>query len=195
MSPASEVLGVLKPVGGGDPIPLSKAELVVGRRAGCDVRLDFENISGKHCVLRIINGVWMIRDLGSTNGTTVNGSLISSEQSIMPDEEIGIAGHLYTIDYQAAGPEAFLSSHKDLDEDVVQERARHSLMDLAGLDTDAAKPKRPKRAPTVIERASADEAEFDDVVPQHFKQPPKPKKQPSDDDFFKIIEDDVKKQD
>ena len=44
-------------------------------------------------------------------------------------------------------------------------------MDLAGLDTDdtKVKPKRPKRAPTVIERLSADEAEFDDVVPDHFK--------------------------
>jgi hypothetical protein len=66
-------------------------------------------------------------------------------------------------------------------------------MDLAGLDTDGTQPKRPKRAPTVIERLSADEAEFDDVVPQHFKTPPKPKKQPTDDDFFKSIEDDVKK--
>jgi hypothetical protein len=87
-----------------------------------------------------------------------------------------------------------LNAHKDLDEEVVQERQRHSLMDLAGLDTDDAKaPKRAARAPNVIERLSADEAEFDDVVPQHFKAAPKPKKQPTDDDFLKIIEDDVKK--
>jgi hypothetical protein len=102
---------------------------------------------------------------------------------------------MFTIDYDPAGPEAFLSSHKELDEEVVQERAKHSLMDLAGLDTDEtrAKPKRPKRAPTNIERLSADEAEFDDTVPDHFKAPPKPaKKPPSDDDFFKLIEEDVK---
>jgi predicted component of type VI protein secretion system len=193
MHPLGELLGILNPVGGGDPIPLKKAEIVVGRRAGCDIRLDFENVSGKHCALRLINGVWMVRDLGSTNGTSVNGTLLSSEQSVMPEEEIGIAGHLYTIDYEPAGPEAFLSSHKDLDEEVVEERAHHSLMDLAGLDTDAAKPKRAKRAPTVIERLSVDEAEFDDAVPEHFKQAAKPKKQPTDDDFFKIIEDDVQK--
>jgi pSer/pThr/pTyr-binding forkhead associated (FHA) protein len=193
MRPQSDVLGVMHPVGGGDPIPLLKPEILIGRRPGCDIRLDFENISGKHCKLRFLNGLWMIRDLGSTNGTTVNGSLLASEQSIMPDEELGIAGHLFTIDYDPAGPEAFLSSHKDLDEDVVVERERHSLMDLAGLDTDQTQAKRPKRAPTVIERLSADEAEFDDAVPQHFKAPPKPKQQPKDDDFFKIIEDDVKK--
>jgi pSer/pThr/pTyr-binding forkhead associated (FHA) protein len=193
MGTNSDVLGVMYPVGGGDPIPLIKNEIVVGRRPGTDIRLDFENISGKHCKLRFLNGIWMVRDLGSTNGTTVNGSLLASEQSIMPDEELGIAGHLFTIDYEPAGPEAFLSSHKDLDEEVVLERKRHSLMDLAGLDTDQTQTKRPKRAPTVIERLSADEAEFDDVVPQHFKTAPKPKKQPTDDDFFKLIEDDVKK--
>jgi pSer/pThr/pTyr-binding forkhead associated (FHA) protein len=194
MRPTEDVLGVMHPVGGGDPIPLTKPEILVGRRPGCDIRLDFENISGKHCKLRFLNGIWMVKDLGSTNGTTVNGSLLSSEQSLMPDEELGIAGHLYTIDYDPAGPEAFLTSHKDLDEEVVVERQRHSLMDLAGLDTDQTKPARPKRAPTVIERLSADEAEFDDSVPQHFKAAPKPKKQPTDDDFFKIIEEDVKKE-
>jgi predicted component of type VI protein secretion system len=193
MRPLNEILGVLHPVGGGDPIPLTKPEMVIGRRAGCDIRLDFENISGKHCTLRFLNGIWMLRDLGSTNGTTVNGSLLASEQSVMPDEELGIAGHMYTIEYDPAGPEAFLNSHKELDEEVVQERARHSLMDLAGLDTDDAKTKRAKRAPTVIERLSVDEAEFDDAVPDHFKAPPKPRKPPTDDDFFKVIEDDVKK--
>ena len=192
----SEVLGILHPVGGGDPIPLIKNELTVGRRPSCDIRLDFENISGKHCVLRLINGVWSVRDLGSTNGTTVNGSRIATEQSVMPDEELGIAGHLFTIAYDPAGPEAFLGSHKELDDEIVQTRARHSLLDLAGMDTDNtnAKPKRPKRTPTTIERLSADDAEFDDAVPQHFKAPPKPaKKPPSDDDFLKLIEEDVKK--
>ncbi len=195
MRPRSEVMGILQPVGGGDPIPLNKSELVVGRRPSCDIRLDFENVSGKHCVLRMINGVWNVRDLGSTNGTTVNGARIATEQSVMPDEQFGIAGHMFTIAYDPAGPEAFLHSHKELDTEVVQERAKTSLMDLAGLDTDDArlKPKRPKRAPAAIERLSADEAEFDDAVPEHFQGPAAPaKKPPTDDDFFKLIEEDVK---
>ncbi len=124
MRPRSEILGILQPVGGGDPIPLHKSEMVVGRRPTCDIQLDFENISGKHCMLRLLNGVWNVRDLGSTNGTTVNGSRIATEQSIMPDEEFGVAGHLFTIEYDPAGPEAFLSSRKDMDEEVVQERAK-----------------------------------------------------------------------
>jgi pSer/pThr/pTyr-binding forkhead associated (FHA) protein len=195
MSSRSSVFGILQPVGGGDPIPLIKKDIIIGRRPSCDISLDYENISGKHCALRLTNGVWSIRDLGSTNGTTVNGARLTSEQSVMPEEELGIAGHLFTIDYEPAGPEAFLNSHKQIDEEVVVERERHSLMDLAGLDTDKVKFNRPKKAPKTIERLSADEADFDDTVPAHFKKPIKAKPQGNDDSFFDIIEDEVKKPD
>jgi len=198
MPPENEKLGTLIPVGGGDPIPLLKSEIVVGRRGSCDIRLDFENVSGKHCTFRLINGVWHVRDMGSTNGTTVNGSRLSSQHVIMPEDEVGIADHLYTIDYIPSAPDALFATHKVLDHEVQEERKRHSLMELAGLDTDEDRPKRvsrPKSAPELIERISADEGEFDDAVPEHFKAPPKPmpKKQDEDDDFLKLIEDEVKK--
>jgi pSer/pThr/pTyr-binding forkhead associated (FHA) protein len=200
MPPLPDLLGTLLPVGGGDSIPLLKPELTLGRRAGCDIRLDFENVSGKHCVLTLINGVWHVRDLGSTNGTSVNGSRLSSQHAIMPEDELGVADHLFTIDYLPAGPEAFIATHQVLDEDVQDERKRHSLMELAGLDTDEDRPKRiarPKSAPTLIERLTAEQGEFDDAVPEHFKAAPKPKpkKKDDDDDFLKLIEDEVKKPD
>ena len=56
-------LGVMRPLGGGDEIPLKKEELVLGRRPTCDIRLDFENISGKHCLLKFVGGTWHVRDL------------------------------------------------------------------------------------------------------------------------------------
>src|SRR6516164_6897016 len=158
MPPQEEVLGTLVPVGGGDPIPLLKPEITAGRRAGCDIRLDFENVSGKHCVFRLINGVWHVRDLGSTNGTSVNGTRLSSQHAIMPDDEVEIADHLFTLDYVPSGPDAFITKHKVLDDEEIQEeRKQHSLMELAGLDTDEDKPKRvarPKSAPALIERLS-----------------------------------------
>ena len=46
MASQTNTLGIMKPVGGGDPVNLRKAELTVGRRASCDVCLDFENVSG-----------------------------------------------------------------------------------------------------------------------------------------------------
>jgi predicted component of type VI protein secretion system len=198
MVPPHETLGVLVPIGGGDPIPLKKVELLIGRRAICDIQLDYENVSGKHCVLRMNNGVWSIRDLGSTNGTTVNGSRIGSEHTLMPDDEVGIAGHFYNLNYEPSGPEAFMGTRQVFDNDVVEDRPRHSLMELAGLDTDGNKPKRaarPARAPEEIERLSADEAEFEDSVPDHFEAKPKPKAESKDVDFFKLIEDEIVKSD
>jgi len=196
MPPQPTDLGVMMPLGGGDPIPLRKAEVIVGRRASCDVCLDFTNVSGKHCELRLIHGVWHVRDLGSTNGTTINGAAIPSDHVLMPDDELGIAGHLFHLDYEPSGPEAMHRTKEVIDEDVLESRKKTSLMELAGLDTDEDKPKakrRATRAPEIIERLSADEAEFEDTVPEHVKAAPKPKVESSDDDFFKLIEDSVEK--
>ena len=160
--------------------------------------LDFTNVSGKHCTLRFHNQVWHVKDLGSTNGTTVNGAPLSSEHTIMPDDEVGVAGHLFTIDYTPGAPETILSQAHVLDNDVVESRKKHSLMELAGLDTDEDRPKKRQRqtkAPALIERISAEEGEFDDALPENFKAP-KPVAKPvaeSDDDFLKLIEDDVTK--
>ena len=188
------VLGILNPRGGGDPIPLHKPEILVGRRPSCDICLDFHNISGKHCKLSFLNSVWHIRDLGSTNGTTLNGARLVSEHSLMPDDELGIAGHLFTLEYDPGGPESVLEQHRVMDEEVVEARKRHSLMELAGLDTDEDKPRqrRPTRAPATIERLSADEAEFDDTLPEHIKKEAPKSAKVNDDDFLKLIEDDVK---
>ena len=89
--PMAETLGIMKPVGGGDPVPLRKIELFVGRRPSCDICLDFENVSGKHCIFRLINGVWHVRDMGSTNGTTVNGARVK-ERRLADGDEIAVGG-------------------------------------------------------------------------------------------------------
>jgi pSer/pThr/pTyr-binding forkhead associated (FHA) protein len=197
MIPSDKVLGIMKPLGGGDPIPLLKESLTLGRRPSCDICLDFENVSGKHCELRLINGVWHVRDLGSTNGTTVNGSKISTDQSIMPDVEVGIADHIFMIDYEPSGPASISKNNAMLaeDEDITSQRKRTSLMELAGLDTDdkPIKTRRPARAPQQIERLSADEADFEDTLPEHFKAAPTPPPPPADDgDFLSLFEDDKK---
>ena len=194
LPPSDKPLGILRPLGGGDPAPLAKEEVVVGRRPTCDICLDFDNVSGKHCVLRFMNGFWHARDLGSSNGTTINGHKIVSDQVLMPEFELGIAGHLYTIDYEPHGPQSLTETHGVLDEELVETRKRTSLMEMAGLDTDD-KPvrRRPTKPPATIERLSVDEADFDDNLPDSFKKPePKKDEGPSDDDFFKLIEEEVK---
>lgn len=93
--------GELNPLGGGDPIPLLKARILIGRRSGCDVVLDFPNVSSQHCQLELTNGFWFIRDLNSRNGIKVNGERCDSHW-LQPGDEVSIAKHVFRISYQPA---------------------------------------------------------------------------------------------
>ena len=132
---------------------------------------------GQALLLRLLNSVWHVRDLGSTNGTTVNGAAADQRaHAIMPDDELGIAGHLFTIDYEPGGPETVLrTSTRSSTRRCSRSRKRHSLMELAGLDTDEDKPKRragPRKRPDVHRAALGRRGRFDDALPEHVKEAP-----------------------
>ena len=85
--------GELHPVGGGDPIPLLKVILLVGRRESSDIVLRFPNVSGNHCELELVEGYWYVNDLNSRNGTKVNGERVK-KQRLIPDDKLSIARHV-----------------------------------------------------------------------------------------------------
>lgn len=95
------MLGELVPCGGGDPIPLHKPKLLVGRRSNCDIELPFPNISGQHCLLELLNGYWHVRDLRSRNGIKVNGMRCDTKW-LLPGDELSIAKHRYEVTYEPA---------------------------------------------------------------------------------------------
>lgn len=92
-----EVLGQLIPVGGGDPIPLLKPQLMVGRRPSCDIQLNYANVSSHHCRLEYVNGYWRATDI-STNGTKVDGERIE-EKFLQPGAVVAFARHAFEIQY------------------------------------------------------------------------------------------------
>jgi len=55
---------------------LSKASTVIGRREDCDLRIALGEISRKHCKLTQQDDTFRVEDLGSSNGTYVNGRRI-----------------------------------------------------------------------------------------------------------------------
>ena len=96
------MFGELVPQGGGDPVPLLKTKLLVGRRdTCCDIALRFPNVSSRHCELELVGGYWLVRDLGSSNGTKVNGVRVRSKW-VMPGDELAVAKHRFKIDYNVA---------------------------------------------------------------------------------------------
>ncbi len=66
----------LVPTDGSPPIPITKDVTVLGRREFCDVQIEHASLSKRHAVLVRTDGLLMIRDLVSTNGTKVNGQRV-----------------------------------------------------------------------------------------------------------------------
>src|SRR5437588_1017404 len=60
----------------------------LGRSRECDVVVDDPNVSRTHAELRPRGGSWVLTDLGSTNGSSVNGRRIDAPTVVKPGDEI-----------------------------------------------------------------------------------------------------------
>ena len=67
-----------------------RASNAIGRDAGNDIALPDEAASARHAKLEVEDGEWWIEDLGSTNGTLVNGVRINRREKLRPGDEIAI---------------------------------------------------------------------------------------------------------
>ena len=138
------MFGELVPQGGGDPIPLLKKSLLVGRRESCDIVLRFSNVSAHHCQLTVNGGYWYVRDMKSRNGVKVNGARVV-EKRIDPGDMLSIARHKYEVKYLpvelgAVGPPP--------PEDVEHNIFGKSLLERAGLQKAQVAKAKVRRDPT-----------------------------------------------
>src|SRR5436305_13304266 len=93
----------LVPLDGGPPIDIAKDLVVVGRKEECDLRLDHKSVSKMHCVLVRTDGLLLLRDLGSTNGTRVNGQRVR-RAALLPNDHLSIAGFKFRVYLGPAEP-------------------------------------------------------------------------------------------
>lgn len=73
-------------------------EFLIGRGADCDLRLRDLNISRHHCLIRIRPDEITLSDLGSSNGTYVNGTRVVSQVALKSGDEITVADFHYYLD-------------------------------------------------------------------------------------------------
>jgi len=125
--------GELIPLGGGDPIPLLKKQLLVGRRESCDIVLRFANVSAHHCQVFVNGGYWFVRDMQSRNGVKVNGIKVQ-EKRIDPGDTLSVAKHNYDLQYSPADLGAVGPPPAD---DLPAEIMTESLLSRAGLKSSA----------------------------------------------------------
>lgn len=86
----------------GVSVPL-EAEVVLGRDPGCALRLAAEDVSRRHARVAPAEGGHLVEDLGSTNGTFVNGEAIGARRLASGDR---IRVGPFVARYLAAGDEA-----------------------------------------------------------------------------------------
>ena len=60
----------------------------LGRSRQCDLVLDDPNVSRQHAEIRPRGGSWVLTDLGSTNGSRVNGRTVTGPEVVRPGDEI-----------------------------------------------------------------------------------------------------------
>lgn len=73
-------------------------ELTVGRAAGCTVTLDDNYVSQLHARVFRRDGALLVEDLGSTNGTYVNGQKLNGSVPLKRGDRVRIGGTVLEVD-------------------------------------------------------------------------------------------------
>ncbi len=93
-------------------ISLKNDITVVGRKRGvCDVFLDRGNVSKLHCLVIKTDGLLLVRDLGSTNGTLVNGQRVS-RGALLPGDELSFASLTFQVQFGADAGDGVLAAER-----------------------------------------------------------------------------------
>jgi two-component system cell cycle response regulator len=64
--------------------------LIIGRGAQCEVQIDQESVSRNHCRIRFSGEEFLVRDLGSTNGTYVNDEMVEGEGRLRHGDQLKV---------------------------------------------------------------------------------------------------------
>ena len=83
-------LKVVKGKPRGHCLSFPKGEFMFGRGPECDVRPNSDLVSRQHCLLLVTDDSATIRDLGSMNGTLVNGQLVTAARTLRQGDTLSV---------------------------------------------------------------------------------------------------------
>jgi len=94
-------MAIFLKISGGKPdsVEIKIKPVLMGRAQGCDVVLTSEFASGQHCIFFLNQGQVTVKDLKSTNGTMLNGELVTNTKMFLGDI-ISIGRIEITLDVQ-----------------------------------------------------------------------------------------------
>jgi hypothetical protein len=90
------ILEIIQGVDSGKIFPLEGNELHIGRHAQCEIVLSDLEVSRRHLKISKMDGKWVVDDLGSTNGTWINGQRIV-KQEVYPGDQVEIGQTVFIL--------------------------------------------------------------------------------------------------
>jgi predicted component of type VI protein secretion system len=86
-------------------VALRPPEAILGRARGCSVRIPSEDVSRRHCRLRLDDDLVTVEDLGSVNGTFLNGQAVAEVRVVQPGDRLEVGPITFIVEYEltAAG--------------------------------------------------------------------------------------------
>ena len=92
----------------GDEYIVRKQTTLIGRHIACDLIVDDAQVSRRHCQISWDGVYCTVEDLGSTNGTFINGQPLTAAYALRPGDKVQVAN----VIFQFADPQATLVGHK-----------------------------------------------------------------------------------
>ena len=83
-------------------VNIAAEETVVGRHRECGLRIPCAEVSRRHGILRLRDGLLLIEDLGSLNGIYVNGERVVGTQPLHPGDRLEIGPVVFSVIYENA---------------------------------------------------------------------------------------------
>jgi hypothetical protein len=86
------------------PPESGKQIYIIGRELACDLTLTDLSVSRWHARLHREDETWILADLGSTNGTRLNGWRVSSGVRVRPGDRVTFGSITFVLTDRPAGP-------------------------------------------------------------------------------------------
>lgn len=95
-------LSVQNPSQKPDSITLTKTT-VIGRAADCDLKLNSDLVSRRHCKIFLTDSVVLVHDLGSSNGTFINGDKLTPKRDtkLPPGSLLSVGNISFKVEYDS----------------------------------------------------------------------------------------------
>jgi pSer/pThr/pTyr-binding forkhead associated (FHA) protein len=132
-----------------------RSGMTVGRGDDCDLVIKLGVVSRQHARFKLVDNALWVEDLGSTNGTTVNGEAVTSATRVKPSDIICFDDVAYQVLAAGAAPAAAAAPERERDRTIVGARPLPSA-DAALKTVQSAMPARaPADAPVALPPAPA----------------------------------------